>query len=121
MRFFFFLMIRRPPRSTRTATLFPYTTLFRSIGAVFQPAAHHAMRMLLEPAAVVRRNRFARAAHRRQLALQHGDVVGQEFLRPLIPFWVGHACELRRIDRSEERRVGKEWVSTCRSRWSASH
>src|SRR3546814_10713384 len=26
----FFLMIRRPPRSTRTDTLFPYTTLFRS-------------------------------------------------------------------------------------------
>src|SRR3546814_14006216 len=29
---FFFLMIRRPPRSTRTDTLFPYTTLFRSSG-----------------------------------------------------------------------------------------
>src|SRR3546814_8605865 len=28
--FVFFLMIRRPPRSTRTYTLFPYTTLFRS-------------------------------------------------------------------------------------------
>src|SRR3546814_9800938 len=28
--FFFLLMIRRPPRSTRTDTLFPYTTLFRS-------------------------------------------------------------------------------------------
>src|SRR3546814_12892250 len=28
--FFFFLMIRLPPRSTRTDTLFPYTTLFRS-------------------------------------------------------------------------------------------
>src|SRR3546814_5009276 len=27
---FFFLMIRRPPRTTRTDTLFPYTTLFRS-------------------------------------------------------------------------------------------
>src|SRR3546814_12750853 len=26
----FFLMLRRPPRSTRTDTLFPYTTLFRS-------------------------------------------------------------------------------------------
>src|SRR3546814_18726004 len=32
--YFFFLMIRRPPRSTRTDTLFPYTTLFRS-GARF--------------------------------------------------------------------------------------
>src|SRR3546814_20031750 len=32
---FFFLMIRRPPRSTRTDTLFPYTTLFRSIVTTF--------------------------------------------------------------------------------------
>src|SRR3546814_6219370 len=34
-------MIRRPPRSTRTDTLFPYTTLFRSPGRVarIQPAA----------------------------------------------------------------------------------
>src|SRR3546814_3966501 len=31
----FFLMIRRPPRSTRTDTLFPYTTLFRSKAFVF--------------------------------------------------------------------------------------
>src|SRR3546814_2676356 len=31
VRLFFFLMIRRPPRSTRTDTLFPYTTLFRSV------------------------------------------------------------------------------------------
>src|SRR3546814_9752550 len=30
--FFVCLMIRRPPRSTRTDTLFPYTTLFRSLG-----------------------------------------------------------------------------------------
>src|SRR3546814_18528111 len=30
---FLFLMIRPPPRSTRTDTLFPYTTLFRSHGA----------------------------------------------------------------------------------------
>src|SRR3546814_17548368 len=37
---FFFLMIRRPPRSTRTDTLFPYTTLFRSF------AAHDAARAL---------------------------------------------------------------------------
>src|SRR3546814_18114071 len=31
---FFFLMIRRPPRSTRTDTLFPYTTLFRSLSGI---------------------------------------------------------------------------------------
>src|SRR3546814_20805582 len=32
--YFFFLMKRRPPRSTRTDTLFPYTTLFRSLYAL---------------------------------------------------------------------------------------
>src|SRR3546814_1206545 len=37
--FFFFLMIRRPPRSTRTDTLFPYTTLFRSRSASRRPRA----------------------------------------------------------------------------------
>src|SRR3546814_19329839 len=30
-------MIRRPPRSTRTDTLFPYTTLFRSVGVRLSP------------------------------------------------------------------------------------
>src|SRR3546814_13243873 len=42
--FFFFLMIRRPPRSTRTDTLFPYTTLFRSaeIGDLADRLHHHA-------------------------------------------------------------------------------
>src|SRR3546814_16697433 len=35
---FFFLMIRRPPRSTRTDTLFPYTTLFRSLDLDHLPA-----------------------------------------------------------------------------------
>src|SRR3546814_4477760 len=40
-------MIRRPPRSTRTDTLFPYTTLFRSEGAF--PAAHPVGRGLVVP------------------------------------------------------------------------
>src|SRR3546814_2775791 len=41
-------MIRRPPRSTRTDTLFPYTTLFRSVGRRAarrdRPARHHRRR-----------------------------------------------------------------------------
>src|SRR3546814_7079771 len=44
-------MIRRPPRSTRTDTLFPYTTLFRShlrpAGRKAGPAHHDAARRLL--------------------------------------------------------------------------
>src|SRR3546814_13511301 len=37
--FFFFFMIRRPPRSTRTYTLFPYTTLFRSESLASLPSS----------------------------------------------------------------------------------
>src|SRR3546814_12392456 len=37
---FFFLMIRLPPRSTRTDTLFPYTTLFRSARLRLRGSAH---------------------------------------------------------------------------------
>src|SRR3546814_20055758 len=42
---FFFLMIRRPPRSTRPDTLFPYTTLFRSPGAVLITEGRGAKRL----------------------------------------------------------------------------
>src|SRR3546814_16081772 len=38
----FFLMLRRPPISTRTDTLFPYTTLFRSAGSGQAGQQHHA-------------------------------------------------------------------------------
>src|SRR3546814_17844663 len=44
LRIFFFLMIRRPPRSTRTDTLFPYTTLFRSrclLGALLPDSSNY--------------------------------------------------------------------------------
>src|SRR3546814_12045048 len=46
---FFFLMIRRPPRSTRTDTLFPYTTLFRS--ADVEGALRKALSELVEAGA----------------------------------------------------------------------
>src|SRR3546814_12028969 len=57
---FFFLMIRRPPRSTRTDTLFPYTTLFRSVrmvaagqaDAFAAMAGMHAQRRVERPGAV---------------------------------------------------------------------
>src|SRR3546814_9586679 len=56
----FFLMIRRPPRSTRTDTLFPYTTLFRSPGADAEglyPGGGD-----IEPAARLRHGRLCRSA-----------------------------------------------------------
>src|SRR3546814_20441610 len=43
LSFLFFLVMRRPPRSTRTATLVPYTTLFRSLGQV--PAGSDVIRV----------------------------------------------------------------------------
>src|SRR3546814_20875106 len=47
--YFVFLLLRRPPRSTRTATLFPYTTLFRSnsLGIQLGAGASHAARLVL--------------------------------------------------------------------------
>src|SRR3546814_11353379 len=39
----FFLMVRRPPRSTRTDTLFPYATLFRSLEDAARPIVEHAV------------------------------------------------------------------------------
>src|SRR3546814_19391880 len=47
---FFFLIIRRPPRSTRTYTLFPYTTLFRSVASLMRPAKVLPTLMLLPDA-----------------------------------------------------------------------
>src|SRR3546814_17998774 len=46
----FFLMIRRPPRSTRTDTLFPYTTLFRSAALTLEvrPHARQPCRQMLQ-------------------------------------------------------------------------
>src|SRR3546814_12241727 len=45
--FVFFLVIQRPPRSTRTDTLFPYTTLFRSVEIVL-------LKILLIPEVIIR-------------------------------------------------------------------
>src|SRR3546814_2579662 len=59
----FFLMIRRPPRSTRTDTLFPYTTLFRSHS--LPPASAPFQRLPLSccPSSIIHRQRsFAGAA-----------------------------------------------------------
>src|SRR3546814_5662184 len=60
-------MIRRPPRSTRTDTLFPYTTLFRSSRAVRPPVPQNsaelfrAARIRLEPVAPEDRQPLGRA------------------------------------------------------------
>src|SRR3546814_13356450 len=100
-------MIRRPPRFTRTDTLFPYTTRFRSIFAEFE---------LLGTSCVgkgaARAFEAARLIHRQQRARPLGnDALFEQYLR---------GCRSG-APRSEERRVGTACVSTCRSRWSPSH
>src|SRR3546814_16047868 len=68
---FFFLMIRRPPRSTRTDTLFPYTTLFRSpavrevgLDPIGEPARNLAVDAQID-AAKFGRDAAARVGHAR--------------------------------------------------------
>src|SRR3546814_7111202 len=66
-------MIRRPPRSTRTDTLFPYTTLFRSSDGVLHGLRHgDAARLRLGAAGGIR-DRHARAATRHDA--RHGSNV----------------------------------------------
>src|SRR3546814_19434534 len=130
---FFFLMIRRPPRSTRTDTLFPYTTLFRSACyADVKSAAEAVARVMNQPETPS------------ALEFMDGDAVQlAEAYQPTgVPVGVG-AMLLMEVDgnrdsiaaalpavvaaaegpglRSEERRVGRECVSTCRPGWSPYH
>src|SRR3546814_4927187 len=58
MILFFFLMIRRPPRSTRTDTLFPYTTLFRSGGNAMDFKLTEEQQMLQDTAARLVRDAY---------------------------------------------------------------
>src|SRR3546814_14078840 len=51
-------MIRRPPRSTRTDTLFPYTTLFRSTQAVFALNPVFSRKNMFIRAVLVRKYQF---------------------------------------------------------------
>src|SRR3546814_15326143 len=77
--YFFFLMIRRPPRSTRTDTLFPYTTLFRS-AAVAPVGEEHGRQKLVQ-----------RLRHFGWLLLHHLGGLGLE----VAPEGVQHLLPLR--------------------------
>src|SRR3546814_13164401 len=137
-------MRRRPPGSTRTDTLFPYTTLFRSRGLEKQVLAdgvearlvgeigqleladahrrHLAVEVDVDLAALVHRDGDGIVRHRdaglHDVAVAGHDVaVGAE----LQAAGAGVGGLAGRQLRSEERRVGKGCVSTCRSRWSPYH
>src|SRR3546814_19861552 len=111
-------MIRRPPRSTRTDTLFPYTTLFRSH---IRPL--HDLRFIglgKRLPGHLRRSRRNGGRGFRIGNLTHGS--SYSFLATWSrPAAEGRSVERSRPERSDERRVGKECVSTCGSRWSPYH
>src|SRR3546814_14819944 len=115
----FLLRIRRPPRSTRTDTLFPYTTLFRSL-SIGQLRAVDAFPL--------------RRDHPREVAIGDAErdrIPGVNLHQRLLPMarqagaeaGPGHGVPVIAVTpgRSEERRVGKGCVSTCRSRGSPDH
>src|SRR3546814_7852070 len=72
-------MIRRPPRSTRTDTLFPYTPLFRSLDLVAQ-RRRGAVRVDVVDIAGIQPGALQRRLHRQEAAVavfrRRGDVVG---------------------------------------------
>src|SRR3546814_18609405 len=115
-------MIRQPPRSTPTDALFPYTTLFRSAQGVARLGVLEAQRCKL-------RLRLGQERLRLTIVERGSDASVAPQLCKLQPLVAAFQRPHRQRDsfiqrpqrkiRSEERRVGKEGVSTCRSRWSA--
>src|SRR3546814_19613885 len=121
-------MIRRPPRSTRTDTLFPYTTLFRSAagGAMFLTADHGNCETMVDPA-----TGGPHTAHTTNLVptVLVGAPAGVVELRrgrladvaPTLLTLMGIKPPAAVTGTSDERRGGKEGASTCRYRWSPAH
>src|SRR3546814_4116789 len=79
-------MIRRPPRSTRTDTLFPYTTLFRSLRRVVGALPGDGEQA-----------EEARQVH--DVPVARGDQVGQELLRAMDDRSEEHTSELQSLMR----------------------
>src|SRR3546814_11804830 len=124
-------MIRRPPRSTRTDTLFPYTTLFRSdymvvvvrelIDAFIEKGRLSVMQDFAVPVPlyVIADQLGVPRSHRDRFKEWSDSAVAP--LGLLLSDERKIECAKSAVEmqhRSEERRVGKECVSTCRYRWS---
>src|SRR3546814_17204598 len=120
-------MIRLPPRSTRTATRFPYTTLFRSPtrGRREADRARRSAVWRMRHREAVTNGGCGGADAPRGWECRHTEVTPNEGVRmtstvarpPFDPELAAVLALL--VERSAERRVGKEWVRTCKSRWSA--
>src|SRR3546814_19384025 len=123
---FFFLRIRRPPGSTRTDTLFPYTTLFRSPTA--EATDWSQIVQLYDQLFAVRPNPVVAMNRAIAMGELHGPEVGLEVLESIAratladyqPYHAARADPLARPS-SEEHRVGQGCVRTFRSRGSAFH
>src|SRR3546814_18603758 len=112
----FFIMIRRPPRSTRTDTLFPYTTLVFSLLHGFD--SHEPIRRV-EIAEILLIFDYIFADHLAgfvSVISASPKGLDKPCNRPVSEHIGQNLRPLLRI--SEARRVGKERVSRCRSRWS---
>src|SRR3546814_18070711 len=99
-------MIRRPPRSTRTDTLFPYTTLFRSVGAATYSQKHRGKRMTWTNDRVAELMRLWEAGRSaseigRLLGVSKNSVVGKAHRMKLqarpSPIKRGSATQVRRV------------------------
>src|SRR3546814_12713308 len=120
-------MIRRTPRSTPTDTPFPYTTLFRFLYArvlqyreLLGPRLARGQQLRVDAAAIDQRRHPALRGQTRPAVLrQIGIEIEPVQIRAAHLF--GLPIQQAGERRSAERRVGKEWVSTCRSRWSRYH
>src|SRR3546814_14298605 len=123
-------MLRRPPRSTRTDTLFPYTTLFRSkVAPPFRYRAFVPLAILSAICLVPIDGRCDLLPMTRMPALfiGHGSPMNTLEVNGYTRAWRRLGAALQRPRallvvsahwfRSEERRVGNECVSPCRSRW----
>src|SRR3546814_13182114 len=114
-------MILRPPRSTRTDTLVPYTTLFRSWDRGKEMSAH--AKFTVETGIPVF---FAdpQSPWQRGTNENTNGLLRQYFPKGTdLSCWSAEEIEAvaHALNRSAERRVGKECVSTCRSGWSPYH
>src|SRR3546814_14219915 len=124
-------MIRRPPRSTRTDTLFPYTTLFRSSAESFAALRRRHDAVLIATGVYKARDIKAPGVGLRNIfpAMDFLTASNRKGLGDRVPAFDDGTLDANGKavvvigggDRSEERRVGKECVSTCRSRWSPYH
>src|SRR3546814_11055512 len=108
-------MIRRPPRSTRTDTLFPYTTLFRSYAGAIDLGYKLPTSMSISLHGGYAYTSTKRDASRREFRFVPADELPIPVTQQRPDYLLS---DFNIYTRSDERRVGKECVSTCRSRWS---